>query len=238
MLNLALKAVQSALTSIEIGGTPLIEKYGGLVFPIAIPQEVGKTDGGESILKQKVFPVACGVTFQDCVTNRKYQQLVPDSKYKSLVYWEQLGDATLNATLSQFAPKGGLLVYDIPARLVAWLNIAKLNVNGDGDADCSIVAPVALKIQTALYRKNGFTVPNEAYQGARVQLIFNGQEKKDAANVFGRYTYGNEVARFMLYPYDFFSLRYTIRLSINRNCVEAFTLGTPIDCALGVQSES
>lgn len=230
MLNLALTAVESALEGIMIGGTPLIEKYGKLVFPITVPDEIGKTDGGESILKEKTFPVSCGVSFQDCITNRKYQQLVPNSAYRSLAYWEQMGDATLNESLSKFSAKGGLMVYDIPARLVVWLNMAKLNLNGDGQSDCSIAAPIAIKIQSALYRKNGFFVPDDAYQGAKVQLVFTGQERKDVGNIFGRYTYGKEVARFMLYPFDFFALRYNVRLWINRNCVEAFTLGTPIDC--------
>lgn len=230
MLNLALSSIKSTIEAIEIGSVALIERYGGLVFPITIQQEIGKTDGNQPIFKDKVFPVACGVTFQECVTKQRYQELVPNSRYKSIAYWEQLGDATINSALSSKTHKNGLVVYEFSARLIVWLNIAMLNVNGDGQTDCSIVAPIALKLQSALNRKNGFAVVGDAYQGAKAQFIFNGQERKDANSIFGRYTYGKDLSSFMLYPYDFFSLKYTVRLWINQNCVTAFTLGTPIDC--------
>ncbi len=238
MLNLALSAIKDTIEGIEIGSTPLIEKYGNLVFPITIPQEVSKTDSGESILKDKTFPVACGVTFQECITKQRYQELSPNSRYKSIAYWEQLGDATINTALSSKTHKNGLLVYEFQARLIVWLNMAKLNINGNGQSDCSIAAPVALKIQSALNRKTGFSVSGDAYVGAKVQFFFNGQERKDANAIFGRYTYGKDLSAFMLHPYDFFSLKYTVRLWINQNCVDAFTLGEPIDCPVIPASES
>lgn len=238
MLNLALTAVESALTSLEIDNVPLIEKYGGLTFAVNFPESIGTTANNEPIMKDRIFPVACGVSFNDCVANQRYQELSPNSKYKSLAYWEQLSDATQNNNLSQLAAKGGMVVYDIPARLVVWLNMAKLNLNGTGQTDCSIAAPIALKIQTALYRKNGFFIQDAAYQGAKVQLEFVGQEQKDANRIFGRYSYGKDLTKFMLHPYDFFALRYNVRLWINRNCIESFTLGTAIDCPVIGTAES
>ena len=189
-------------------------------------------------MKDRIFPVSCGVSFSDCVANQRYQELSPNSKYKSIAYWEQLGDATQNPNLSKFSAKGGLVVYDIPVRLVVWLNQAKLNVNGTGQTDCSIAAPIALKIQSALYRNNGFILPDEAYQGAKVEMQFTGQEQKDPAKIFGRYSYGKDLTKFTLFPFDFFSLRYNARLWINRNCVEAFTLGSEIDCPVIGGAES
>lgn len=230
MLNLALSTAQAPITGIEISGEPLIEKYGSLVFPLSVPEKVGETTTGEPILKEKVFPVACGVNFQDCVANRKYQELVPNSRYKSIAYWEQLGDATMNQAEMRQAHKSGLLVFDIPARLVVWLNIQKLNINNEAFQSCSIAAPVALQIEKALHNRAGFSITNDAYQNATVTYIFQGQEPKEYARVFGRYTYGNETAKFMLFPYDWVSLRYTVRLRINRNCVEDFTLGSPVEC--------
>lgn len=227
MLNLALSAIKSTLEGIEVDANPLIEKYGGLVFPITIPQEVGRTDGGESVLKEKTFPVSCGVTFADCVNNRRYQELVPNSKYRSISYWEQTGDATMDTSLARNAHKGGLLVYDIPARLVFWGDIRKINVNDNGSDDCTVVAPVSLAIQKALNRRGGF--PITGYENARVDLSFLGQERKDVGSVFGKYTYGKEVSNFMLYPYDFFSLRYNVRLWVSRSCLDVFTMEVVAD---------
>lgn len=229
MLTLALQPIKDILESLEIGGTALIHKYGGLTFPISIPEEIGKTDGGESILKTKTFPIAAGVTFEECMGQRAYQELTPNSKYRSIAYFEQLGDATINAQEGRFAPKGGLVVYDIPVRLVFWGNLKKLNINGDGATEFSMSAPISIAIQNALFRRGGFSLNNAAYEHATVEFIFAGQELKDATKVFGRYTYG-DLTKFMLAPYDWFSLRYTVRLRINRNCVETFTIGSEIEC--------
>lgn len=234
MLNLALNTVKTALETIDIDGEPLISNYGGLVFPISIPTSIGQTDNGQEILKEQVFPVACGINFSECIQQRKYQQLVPNSSYKSLAYWEQLGDATINTGEQKFAPKSGLVVYDIPVRLIVWLNMAKLNINDEGNEQCSIAAPVALKIQETLFNnRNRFEIGG-AYGNSTVEFIFQGMEAKDPAKIFGRYTYGKEMAKFMLYPYDMFSLKYLVRVRINRNCITLFTLGTTIDCPVNV----
>lgn len=230
MLNLALNTIHTLLENIAIDGQPLIEKYGKLVFPISIPTSIGQTENGQEILKEQIFPVACGINFSECIQQRKYQQLVPSSAYKSLAYFEQLGDATMNVSEQKFAPKSGLMVYDIPVRLVVWLNMAKLNINDAGNEQCSIAAPVALKIQEVLFNNRNRFELGGAYENGTVEFIFQGMEAKDPQKIFGRYTYGKELAKFLLWPYDFFSLKYTVRVRINRNCIELFTLGTPVDC--------
>lgn len=239
MLNLALSSVSDLLENIEIAGEPLVERFGGLVFPINLPESIGQTDSGQPIMRDKIVPVACGVTYEQCMSgSKKYQPIVPNSAFKSILYFEQLGDATVNTGEQQFAPKFGLVVYDIPVRLVFWGNMAKMNINGTGASECSLVAPVALKIQQTLRPKKQFEIPDPAYQKASVEFVFQGQEQKDATKIFGRYSYGNELAKFMLFPWDFFSLKYLVRLRINRNCVEDFTFGTPNNCPLIPISES
>lgn len=239
MLNLALSAIKDTLEGINIAGTPLIEKYGGLVFPLSIPEQIGSTDSGQPILREKTFPVACGVTFEACVGQRKYQELVPNSRYRSIAYWEQLSDAALNTAESSRYPKSNVVVYDIQARLVVWLNMGKFNLNGEAASQCSIAAPVALKIQEVLLNgKREFQIDNPAYENAGVRLIFQGQERKDAKTAFGQYSYGQETAKFMLFPYDFLVLRYTVRLRIPRQCVTAFTIGEALDCVVNATEDA
>lgn len=230
MLNLALTKAQLQIEALEVSGVPLIEKYGGLVFPLSIPEQVGATSTGEPILKEKVFPVSCGISFESCITGRKYQELVPNSRYRSIAYWEQTGDAVLNTNETKLIPKGKASVYDIPARLVVWMNIQKLNINNEAYEQCSIVAPVMLAVEKALHNRNGFTISNPTYDNPHVKYIFQGQETKDAKKAFGQYTYGSETAKFMLWPFDFFVLKYLVRLRINRDCVESFVLGSAVSC--------
>jgi len=231
MINLALSAIKSQLEGITVSSLPLIEKYGGLVFPVNIPEQIGTTDAGAPIMRDSIVPVACGVNFQACIGQRKYQELVPNSAYRSIAYWETLSDAVQNTREAAFVPKGNGIVFDISARLVVWLNMAKMNLNDGATTQCSIAAPVALAIQKALFRKLGFDL-DPAYQGATAEFIFQGQEAKDATKIFGRYSYSKNatLATFLFYPYDFLSLKYLIRIRMNRNCVDAFTLGTPVDC--------
>lgn len=230
MINIALAAVRRRLENLEVSDKLLIEKYGGLVFPVSIPEEIGQTATGEPILKEKVFPVACGVNFQECIMNRRYQELTPNSSYSSIAYWEQLGDAVINQAEAKFAPKGGLIVYDIPVRFVFWGSVPKLNMNSYEGAECSFAAPIALRIQQELYNKQGISLDNPLYPNARAEFIFQGMEAKDATKIFGRYSYGKELMKFMFWPYDFFAIKYLVRLKINRHCIADFTLGTAETC--------
>lgn len=234
MLNLALSAAKTAIEGIDIGGISLIENYGGLVIPLTIKQKIGEDTKGNPILKELTYPVSCGINFQQCIANKKYQRLVPNSAYRSLAYFEQTGDAVLtkNQKLKRIDPKGNRLVFDIPARLVVWLNIQKMNLNDGAHDQCSITAPTLLKITETLHNKNTeFIVPDPAYSNAKVEFIFEGQEVKDARRIFGKWSYDSEkIAAMYLWPFDWFSLKYTVRLTVKRNCVTAFTLGAPEEC--------
>lgn len=233
MLNLALTAVKTAMENIDISGTPLIEKYGGLVIPLTVKEEISKTASGDPILKDKTYPVSCGVNFQQCILNRKYQELVPNTKYRSLAYWEQLGDAVQYAPEKRYDPKGNRLVFDIPVRLVVWLNIQKMNINSGGGQDCSITAPVMLKISDILHNsKQHFLIPDAFYNDkAKVEFLFQGQEVKDANRIFGKWSYDSaKMAALYLWPFDWFSLKYTVRFTVKRNCLDALTIGAEVVC--------
>ena len=73
----------------EISGLPFIDRLAGMVRPVTFSEE---TDTGK---RRKVFPVACNVSAADCVTSGKYQDLVPDSAKKSVLYFEENGGATV-----------------------------------------------------------------------------------------------------------------------------------------------
>lgn len=229
MLNLALTVIDPIINDIIVSDKLLIEKYGGLAIPITVQESVSQTDSGEPIMKAKSFPVSCAVSFEDCRANR-FQDLVPNSKYRSIAYFEQLGDATRNAVEEGRAKRGSLYVYDIPVRFVVWLNIPKMNLDGDKATACNISGMVLMKLQKALYRPNGFEFPADVYPNSSVQMIFQAQEVKDANRIFGKYSYG-DLTKFMLFPYDWFSLRYLVRVRISANCYDNFTLGTPEICA-------
>lgn len=229
MLNLALTVIDPVINDIQVSNNLLIEKYGGLAVSLTFQESVSETASGEPIMKTKVFPVSCTSSFDDCRSNR-FQDLVPNSKHRSIGYFEQIGDAARNAIEEGRAKRGSLFVYDIPVRLVVWLNIPKMNLNGDQATACNIAGMVLMKLQKALYRPNGFEFPADVYPNSNVQMIFQAQEAKDANRIFGKYSYG-DLTKFMLFPYDWFSLRYLVRVRISANCYDAFTIGTPENCA-------
>lgn len=231
MFNLALTAVNSELENIDISGSPLIQKYGKAVFPLTIKTPVGTTPSGEPILKEKTYPVAPDVNFEACVINGKYQELVPNSKYRSIAYWEQLGGGVVNASESSKLHKN-YKVIDFPCRLIVWLNNPKMNLNGTEAGTTDIAPMVAMKVMDVLSSKKWFEVPDANYGNPKVNFDFRGQEVKDVRKVFGKYSYESHVQAFMLYPYSFFSLRYVCRMRVNTKCLAAFTLGAPQDCEI------
>lgn len=231
MLNIALTVINPVINDILVSGELLIEKYGGLAVPITVQESVAQTANGEPIMKAKSFPVSSTASFQDCIRTN-YQELVPNSNYRSMGYFEQLGDATRNASQEALARRGSVFVYDIPVRLVVWLNIPKMNIDGYQASSHSIAGVVLIRLQKELNKPNGFPFPVDVYPNSSVQMIFQGQEPKDANRIFGKYSYG-DLTKFMLAPYDWFSVRYLVRLRISSKCFDDFTLASPELCIVG-----
>ena len=184
----------AAILRTYLQGLPFVDRLAGLVRTVTITGEDGK---------RKAFPVACNVTNADCTAGR-YQDLVPDSSRKSVMYFEDGG--TVLTGLLKGDPQLRSTI-----RLVGWLNLKKM-----GLTDCDF-ATTAI---TNIIKNLPWTEFNSPANGfVRVKLTgLNVLEKSSA--IFSRYTYDEAVTQYLLYPYDYFGLNLTVEYTVRRSCIE------------------
>lgn len=182
------------------------DKVGGVVRPMTL---VRVSDDG--IKSKKIIPVDCGVTHRECISG-KYTDLMPDSKYKSVIYFEDNGTQRVDDEHRDFS-------FQSNVKLVCWLNLKKL-----GKTNCSVSSLALGSILKA--------IPTQYLNSApytRILITFLGEDPK-TPSIFGKYTYDEEKIPYLLYPYDYFSLNFSIRYTIPRSCITDFENDPEINC--------
>ena len=172
-----------------------VDKIAGLtsVALMTITDEAGaKTE--------KRLPIACCTTADDCKTGA-YNDLCPDSRYKSVIYFEDQG-------VSFVKYEGNYKYYQSNLRLVCWLNVAKLREEPCHDGTvCTLSSKAITQIIRALPRHPEHRPPFvNVYSEVTEQLI-------RSSSIFGGYTYNEKQTQYLMYPYDYFAL--TIRTSFS-----------------------
>jgi hypothetical protein len=187
-----------------------VDKIAGLVRPIFVNVL------NESNTKvQKVYPISCDVTLNECIEGR-YQDLIPESKYKSIIYFED------NGTSMQYVDKNWVK-FNSRLTLVCWMNIKKL-----GDClNCTTSTSVLLSILAAFPE---FPFNDVSYGPIRDVRITSFSEAVKSNSIFSKYTYDEKITQYLLYPFDFFALNMQVEYRVNLECVEQFNIGTPCIC--------
>lgn len=184
---------------------PFAGKVGGLVKAITYSTQ---TDKG--VIK-KIIPVDCGVTHANCLKG-KYTDLMPDSKYKSVMYFEDEGIRPVDNSTRDFSFESSL-------KLVCWLNLQKT-----GKIGCS---NTALAIVTILN-----TLPTRSFNNGiytRIQISIDGEEPK-SPQIFSKYTYDEEKNQYLMYPYDYFALNISVKFSVSKSCITDWVNSSEINC--------
>ena len=149
--------------------------------------------GKDNTVVQKTVPIACCVTADDCKEGA-YNDLMPDSQYKSVIYFEDKG-VTFDRSESNWK------YYTSNLRLVCWLNIEKiLGLTCKADNPCTYAARVIADIIRHL---PGF--PLNIFPFDRVYMEVTDQEVRNAS-IFSSYTYDEKHAQYLMAPYDYFAL--------------------------------
>jgi hypothetical protein len=189
----------------QIESLPFMDRVGGLVKVIR-KQET--TDKGTVV---KSFPVDCGTTLQDCNTG-KYKDLVPNSKYKSIHYFEDLGISISGQDQATFT-------FDAKIKLVGWLNLKKL-----GKDQCSVsalaIAAILKQIEAKTFNSGVFT---------RIQIRCTGVDPKTSA-IFSKYSYTEEINQYLMFPYDYYAMTFTVNFTIPNKCIADWVSSIPINC--------
>ena len=122
----------------HIENLDFVDKIAGLTS-VATFDIRGKDN--ESI--EKTVPIACCETADDCKEGA-YNDLMPDSKYKTVIYFEDNGVSFERA-------EGKWKYYVSELRLVCWINVARINADCcKTSTSCTLAAHLIAEIIRAL----------------------------------------------------------------------------------------
>lgn len=203
--------LKGLLTSFEIGGVgtnQFIDKLAGVVKVISRSERT-ENDG----LITKTFPISCSTTFEECNKSGAYKDLIPNSNYGCMIYFEEESGVDKIETLRTSTK------YKTSFLLVGWLNQKKLGTN-----ECSITGQVVNTIINALSVK---PFNDGIYQ--TIQIDVTGQNPK-SLNPFSKYSYDEDATKYLMAPYDYFSLKIDVTFSVNSLCITPFEKQTEIIC--------
>lgn len=180
----------------KISDLPFIDRISGLVRTLSYTETVdGQT-------YQYKYPISCDVTYDDCVNNERYKDMIPNSDLRSLIYFEDNGANILDSN-------GRGINFTSNIRLVCWLNIKKFDTT-----DCSVSGYVASHIIRRLLTSGRFS--SGIYND--IHFVIS-QIPEKTSNIFQYYTYSEASTQYLLYPYDYFALDIKVMYSVMYNCL-------------------
>jgi hypothetical protein len=210
-----IKYLIDTILSPKIQTLDFVDRYAGIVRTINIAEGNGTETG---IVKR--YPLACNVTGVDCANIGVYQNLVPDDTKKSVIYWEMVSPMTnggMTKTRDFYRKK-----FKGTARLVVWLNLAKLGI--DNCTDSILVLPILEKEITTRGKITGGIYDGDLLWIEPLRMV-----NQDINTIFGKYDY-NKLKNYYLYPFDFFAIdvQFTLEQCLSKGGTWPCLL--PLDC--------
>jgi hypothetical protein len=163
-----------------------VDKIAGLVQTVFL-----NITGENGVKVQKSFPVSCTTSVEDC-KNGLYNDLTPDSKYKTVIYFED-GGVTFNKR------EGNFICYTSHLKLVCWINVGIDERCPDGEP-CTQAADFIKQIICQLP-----THPVNVSPFANFYPVIISEDIR-SNSIFSKYTYNELQTQYLMYPYDYFAL--------------------------------
>jgi uncharacterized protein (TIGR02145 family) len=172
----------------HIEGLDFVDKISGLTAVTYF--EIKDKEGN---MVQKSFPVACCVTDDDCKEGA-YNDLMPDSKYKTVIYFEDRGVKFLRK-------ESHWKYYQSDVRLVCWINVSK--ILGD-DCNTGTACTLAAHLIAEIIR----ILPEFPQHHSPFNYVYSEIVSQDVRSntIFSAYTYDEKHSQYLMYPYDYFAL--------------------------------
>ena len=146
--------------------------------------------------------------------NQYMRKLVPDSRYKSVMYFEQGSSPTVTEQHNNW--------YGVEAqlKLVVWFNYQE--IDPDMYDPTYLISEV---VQAIPFKIGNF----ECLVG--VTCSYAGQDTNDGS-IFSQYTFNEPESQFYKYPYDYFVLNFDVSYRVVTNCYQEDLSLLPIDPVL------
>lgn len=191
----------------RIGTLPYIDKMSGIAKVYPYTQE---NESGSAVNKK--IPVATYTTAQQCSGKSiKQYELIPDSRLKGLLYFEE------NAPIRAIENKPQGIRYESKIRLVCWLNIKLLN---DDSAATKALVDICKRLTSTPF----FHDPDKLF--STVSISIDSIAEKNA-QIFSRYDYDEKMTQYLMYPFDYFALDLSVKYMIPfKSCIDLYNPST------------
>jgi len=182
----------------QIDGLDFIDKIAGLVAAVTFDM---KAPNNTTV--QKTFPIACCVTPEECGKEGAYYDLMPNSKYKTVIYFEDRGVSFIKA-------ESNWIYYVSNLRLVCWINIEKLLETGICKAEipCTYAAHIIAQIIRSLPQH-----PQNITPFSFVYSVIESEDIRSSA-IFSQYTYDEKHIQYLMSPFDYFALEIKTNFAV------------------------
>lgn len=149
--------------------------------------------------KEKVLPVGHVLSGPDCVRSADVMEIIPNSKLKGILYFEDKGIASTSNTTTAFGFRSEL-------RLVCWLNNPLHKQNN--------LSSLAI---TDIMQKLNKTFPTKKGVFVMVRPRVNGIAIQDAT-IFGKYDYDDTTSGYLQGNYEYFALDLSVTFYVPKAC--------------------
>jgi hypothetical protein len=165
------------------------DKIGGIVQPMKLTQK----QGDKTIIK--IIPAYYNDA-QGVCDKSTFKQFIPDSTFKSIIYWELNNDVQIVEETSRMNK------YTASLRLVVWLNLKKIDstiINTDALAD---------EILNLIPKSINQTMPL-IFANIKAASYLTGEK------IFSKYTYNEAEQQYLTLPYSAFAFDFNIIFRTN-----------------------
>lgn len=178
-----------------------IETIEGIVKPLKYRQKGGK---------EVTIPAVINATPTLCQQG-KYLDLLPDTKKKSIIYFEDGGFDEIDSFSCHY------LRYEAILKLICWVNLKLINqtYNSTTLLEQSIIKAIPYQITNS-----------SPY--IKITATMNKMLKK-GADLFTDYSHDEIQSQFITYPYDCFGIEWKVEFSIHKSCINEVILN-PAPC--------
>ena len=155
----------------------------------------------------KTYPISCDVTADACIKG-EYQALTPDSKKKSVMYFEDHGGVPFISRI------GNTLKFSCKLRLIIWLNL-KLIQEAECAGDATGCGSSGDYVIEAIKK-----FPAKPFKSADFISIYitNISQVERSVDIFSRYSYSEVATQYLMFPFDFAALDIDTEFTIP--CIE------------------
>jgi hypothetical protein len=174
------------------------------------------TEGDGGIRVEKKLPFTSFATYEDYGNAEKL--MVPDSRFKSCLYFEDNGVIQQNASAVR-GVRGA--TYESRIRIVCWLNTLIISGAPDMLLSAKVMADIVKRLtQTPHFNSEPFININTSIATIPAQ----------DDRIFSQYDYDATRTQYLMSPFDFFAIDLLVNYQIPDACLNSFVVVNKTDC--------